>query len=583
MGFLQTRVYPQGSLDGFTALPLGLPADWGPWVRGGLVAVMTILLASTIWRFVAGWRSGVRMELAGTKGVSRYRTGSRALPIVVLFAVAIGLRLFMSPHAFLHEFYHHTHDFGAFLCGLALQPLHGDVSSALLRVMVAMFGGMEETLFNMHAVMASLTVVAVVFLDYVLFGRWDRALFSGLILAILPHHLRFSASESAIIPAALFATWALAAVVDYSDTGRVESLVATSSATILTAYCRAELIVFIAVPVVFALVVRGRRAAGHVLSPLAILAWGFVAVAVLLRVAHLVLGGGDAVTLGDIATDVPDRLKLVFDPSDPRSAYVLADTVATSPVTWGLILLGSVWAWTRGYRRDIVALVGLTLGYAISISFLFRNYPYIHRTHVFVEPLLAISAGGVWTFVRERSPAASIRGALLVLLVVIAGTVLLTHSEYVTAPTDATAEMEFLAGAIPQLPETAGVLAFTDSHRTEMDVFPVYMLYKLGCKDVRLIDLRACLDGREPWPEPKGDIVYYQGMACFFFNDGTPPAPMHPRCLEVHRRYQLEPVATTDVVAQPSSEMRYSGDGNGPWTIGFYRLRARGGDAESGD
>jgi len=63
-------------------------------------------------------------------------------------------------------------------------------------------------------------------------------------------------------------------------------------------------------------------------------------------------------------------------------------------------------------------------------------------------------------------------------------------------------------------------------------------------------------------------------MFCYFaFPEDPAPDPMSPPCKSVHERYVTEPLLIEDLQTEGYSTLRYTGDGRGPFRIGFYRLK----------
>lgn len=64
-------------------------------------------------------------------------------------------------------------------------------------------------------------------------------------------------------------------------------------------------------------------------------------------------------------------------------------------------------------------------------------------------------------------------------------------------------------------------------------------------------------------------------MSCYFaFDDEPSPDPMTAPCRAVHERYVAEPLHVEDLHTQGYSVLRYAGDGQRPFRIGFFRLTA---------
>lgn len=84
----------------------------------------------------------------------------------------------------------------------------------------------------------------------------------------------------------------------------------------------------------------------------------------------------------------------------------------------------------------------------------------------------------------------------------------------------------------------------------------------------------------QTWPEPGADLLYYQGMHCWFADPHTEaiPGQMRPACAAVTERYVLEPLAET--VLEPPGDAPLSHALPGRFPVGLYRavgLRSTGG------
>jgi hypothetical protein len=90
-----------------------------------------------------------------------------------------------------------------------------------------------------------------------------------------------------------------------------------------------------------------------------------------------------------------------------------------------------------------------------------------------------------------------------------------------------------------------------------------------------MVDVRRAAEGKVQWPPAGNDLLYYQGMFCYFGFEAAPDSMTEP-CLAVHRRYVLDPIVVEDVTTEPYSPLPYANGGRGPFRIGFFRLRAPG-------
>src|SRR5207237_9674097 len=102
---------------------------------------------------------------------------------------------------------------------------------------------MEQAIFRTNAVLAALTVPAVIALDWTLIQNPIAAALGGFVACLLPLHLRYSASEELWIPGTLFAVWGLAAFADRLSSGRAAVLAIACLALMLAVHSRSELVI----------------------------------------------------------------------------------------------------------------------------------------------------------------------------------------------------------------------------------------------------------------------------------------------------------------------------------------------------
>jgi hypothetical protein len=103
-----------------------------------------------------------------------------------------------------------------------------------------------------------------------------------------------------------------------------------------------------------------------------------------------------------------------------------------------------------------------------------------------------------------------------------------------------------------------------------LNAFPQFLLAH-SRKEYRMVDVRDAAAGASQWPAPGGDVLYYQGMFCYFADDPADPAPaaLNPNCQAVHERYATVPLQVEVLDTQGYSHLAYA---PGPYRIGFYRL-----------
>jgi hypothetical protein len=235
-----------------------------------------------------------------------------------------------------------------------------------------------------------------------------------------------------------------------------------------------------------------------------------------------------------------------------------------------LLIVGSLWGLWR--TPGLVMWVVLVfVSYTFLCLSLFDNAAYNLRSQVLPMSFLVLIAAGtasLWTALwgRHRRPALAIGTGLLALLGI---AVVVESHGFVTELRDQQLEWAFLERTVPKLAERATLLTAAQIGGRNLDAFPQFLLQRDG-KSFRMVDVRQAAAGEESWPPPGEDLLFYQGMFCYFaFPDEPSPVPMTPVCRAVHERYVTEPLFVTDLNTTGYSPLVYA---PGPYRIGFFRL-----------
>lgn len=485
-----------------------------------------------------------------------------AATFVALTALGFALRLMLSPRTFLHEYDHVADTLNDYLFGGTGAALYGATGPALYRLAQALFGGDERTVFMTNLVLASLTVPAVAVLAWFILRDWTSAIVCGVLLAILPLHLRFSASEDLSIPGVAFAVWGVAASLAYIDRRRWSDLLAASCALVLCFETRPEMLLVPLVPLTYLVLTRPVATWKGLFGWPALIAvvvtgvlWGqrFL----FLRQVNLESEHGASLPVG-LA-----QLKLIaFFDGDlvPRPLLLLVVT--------GLLAL--VW---KGRARMAVWLMTMA---ALFIAFPLRSFqnppPFNLRTQLFSFPLLLIVCSATMLLFSSRRAWA---GALVVGVVALVGVISCRAALAATA--DQQQEWAFIRDTAPDLPGDSGKLmtlsggdlAGAGAHHRKIDLFPEFVLRREHKKLIP-IDLDQ-LTWSGDWPAPSHGLYYYEGMYCYFVleSDPSPTIDRQPRCQAVRDRYVLKPVATRTIPGPGYSPLRYRAP---PYEIGFYEV-----------
>jgi len=485
------------------------------------------------------------------------------LTVAGLWGAALTLRLLYSPRTFLHEYFHVAETISAYLSGV-MTPVYGNTGPALFRLVGLLSGHPQEVhiIFLTNAVLASLAIPAVMLFALERWRSWPHALAAGGLLAVLPHHLRFSAAEDLFILAVTFALWALAIFAVYLRTGRLDDGLLAALALALAMQTRPEMMLFPAV--IVALVLLTEQRPWQVLF-----AWrtllAFAALVVLLVPRFL--------ELQSALHDAPSPGLRFPSLSTYATSLVLFDAHVTPPPYAILVAVGllyGLWRQPRAYLWMVAVFVTFTL-FSLSI---FNNPPYNVRSQLLpmsFTVLMAAGAGTAWVDLwGARRRLGLVSGS--VLLAAVAAVMLTSSRGFVSELRDQQLEWSFLERAMAQLPQRATLLTAVEVGGRNLNAFPQLLLSSAG-KSYELIDVRRAAAGAVEWPPPGEDLVYYQGMFCHFaFHDERRPAPMTVPCTTVHERYVTEPLLIEDLRTPGYSLLEYAGDGQGPFRIGFFRL-----------
>jgi hypothetical protein len=529
-------------------------ARWNPRVSNYaiLAGTFVLLLFGTLRILYREWRQ-------------RRPGATWVLALVVVWAAALALRLLLSPHTFLHEYYHIAETVSGYLTG-DIGPAYGNTGPALFRMAGRLLQRPEdvEVIFLTTAVIASLAIPAVALLDLALLGSWPRALCAAVLLGVLPQHLRFSAAEDLFVQAVTFGMWALALFALYVRTRRLDDALCAALALSLAMQTRPEMLFFPAV-VVALLLLAEPRAWRVLFAWRTLLALGVLGVLLIPR----------GFEFSQALHEAPSPAMALPDLDRYLDRLVLFDRRVTPPVYWLLLLVGAAWSALR--KPGLLLWVLLVfVGYTLFSLSVFDNPPYNVRSQLLPTCFVVLIAAGAASLWMERwgirrRPALQAGAVALAALSV---GVVVGSRGFVTELRDQQLEWAFLERTVPRLPERVTLVAPREVGGHNLDAFPEFLLRRAR-KTYDLVDLRLAAKGEVAWPAPGEDVIFYQGMFCYFaFADEPSPDPMTAPCRAVHERYVAEPLLVEDLETQGYSHLRYAGDGQGPFRIGFYRLKA---------
>ncbi len=498
--------------------------------------------------------------------VELWAAARRARPPLFAVLATLGLTAFaalfyafVSPWTHLHEYYHVTEHIESALRSHRFE-LYGETGPALYRFANALFGGEERAIHAMNAFCAALAVPAVVFLDLALFRRWPRALFAGLLLACLPLHAKFAASESTFVPALFLSVVGLAHVAWYTRSGRGLALATGVVALALAAQARPEAIMLILVaPLLPFFVLPARDAARRVFS------WPTLG-GVLLLALLLVPRALTFLEKESTGGHVPEGLR-----AELLTHQVLWDPLRTPEALWVFLALAAAWSlWRRERATLFVVLAGEA---CLLFSLWFFDTPVSNaRTHLLGMPYFCVAAaGGAALLLELAARSRALVAAAALVLVAAPAHGLWQRYDYVVEELDLQLEWRFLEETIPKLPSAPGlaILAVTRHvGKYYLGAFPAFLLERAG-KSATLLDLHD-VNTKSAFPAPRPGLLFYQGMYCYMaYADEPAPSPWSERCRRVRERYELRPLLVTTLHTKGYSPAVYPPP---PYEIGFFEI-----------
>lgn len=525
------------------------PVRLEPVDRAILLSV-ALLLLGTAYILRREWRAAPPAPLA-------------VALLAAVWAAGLALRLLLSPHTFLHEYYHIAETISGHLTG-SIVPAYGHTGPVLFRVVAAVVGRPSDVavIFVTNAVLASLAIPAVALLDLALLRSWPRALCAAVLLAVLPLHLRFSAAEDLFVTALSFGLWAAALFALALRTRRLVDLLCAALALALAMQTRPEMLFFPAVLVVLVLATAPRQWRMLFAWP-TLLALGVLAALLVPRL----------IELHGVLTSSPSPPAALPSLQHFLATLVLLDPAVTPPLYW-LLLLGGL-AWGAWRAPGVIAwVVAVFFGYTLFSMSMFDNPPYRLRAQLLPTSFTVLAAAGIapaWLALWRRRRRLGVLSGGLALLAV--ATLLVASGRgFVTELRDQQLEWAFLERSVPQLPEQGTLLAAVQVGGRNLDAFPDVLLARAQ-KRYALVDVRQAARGEVAWPQADGELLFYQGMFCYFaFFEEPPPEPMTEFCRAVHERYVAEPLLVEELDVPGFSLLRYA---DPPYRIGFFRLRPR--------
>ena len=145
------------------------------------------------WTLLAVWLALIVGLLQALWQLGRQSTPQLWFWPLTVTAIGLAVRLSLAPRGLQHEMFHADQSL-AFLDG-ASHFANGEAVPALVNALNLMARGADQTLYTVTLVAAVLAMPAILWFTAELTGQWRAAVLAGLLLALAPAHIHFSASE----------------------------------------------------------------------------------------------------------------------------------------------------------------------------------------------------------------------------------------------------------------------------------------------------------------------------------------------------------------------------------------------------
>lgn len=529
---------PPGSSEELPAWTLPSPRD-APLPFGPLQAS---LLGVFVFGVIALIGPGRRSWAAASPETRR--------DLLLVAATSLGVRLLLSPRSLL---------WGPFfgygrlteVWGLDLpHPLYGGGFAALMAPISRLAGHTPDAVYLTNLLLAAAAPPMLWALARLLVpGQRLPALVAGLGLALLPAHVRTSATEVMHVSLASFELLAVLAAVAFTRFGGVSLALVSGLAIGFATHVRPEAMAAVLVPVAWVLAHAERRhAPGVLLAALAIA--GLAG----LRLTHALVGPSQsAVDYGQLFT-LPFLAQIlapaVWPPGATRFTHGFFNLWLTPAILPALAAL----AFFGPRRRLALALAGWWALTALPV--LPKSWPLADVLRLqlpSLAPALLLAALGAEAL-RERRPSVP-RKAVLIGVVGLS----LLYLPFWLRPWAPAVEHELLRAWLPELPEGATVLY--DDASPHQDGFGRWASWASPQATWRGISYRERAHG--------APLMAFVGQSCFLTR---PPGeedligPFSTRCPELLERCELRPWRTAELPTRTDIDV-YLAE---PPTVGIY-------------
>lgn len=467
----------------------------------------------------------------------------RALGVLGLLLFALLLRLVLSPQTLLHEFYHSAIA-TEFLQDGSVARFGETVQTPALLLHSLTHSGMHA-LFQVNLLLAVLAVPTWMLLDAVLFGWRPSTWLTGILAAILPMFLRFSACEEPIGALALLVPLSLATWKLWLQTPRPLLLLISLLAATLAMLSRPE---FLALPLLhLSLLLMFHRDTWRQTArqPLLWLSIPLAAWIVIPRLPGLFTERTPHFSL--------QRLLHLHALLNPHAALLLLP----------LLLVGLRWSWRHARKQAIWLIFAHLVLLLTSLPLFLAEGAFADRVQILptlmLLPLMARTA--------DLGHRVLSRGFCLLLA---AAQFLVALPEIVRMDSAQQQEWQFVQDGVQKLPTQARLLARLGTGH--VGAFPLAVATLAGKRFSALGDPVEQVKHRN-WPPPGPDLLVYLGMSCWLRpHDGeATPDVARQACEAVKQHYTLEPLFTRDLAPIAYAPAEHVPAPPAGYTVGFYR------------
>ncbi len=434
-------------------------------------------------------------------------------------------------------------------------PLFGDTYAAVMSVATVLSDGDLSAVFLTNLAIACLAPPLAWAVARQLADR-RAALLAGLMMALLPVHLRLAGSEVMSVLVVTLSLLSVSCALRFADRGETSAGLAAALAAGLVAHTRPEAIPFVVVPL--GIVLSGARAA----PVSAILSAGLLLALFGHRVSYLALYEGvDTLNLPRLAD--PGRLLSRFIPAwesmdSHDSDALLPIQLKLTPIVWSVLALLAV----REKAGRWLVLWGV-----VATGAMFSRTCTIHdllRFHLPAMVPVVILAGIAASRRLERWPLPRVAVGLSALA--------LPHLPMVVRPWSVTEGWRVTAAAVEDLPASARLLYPARNNRGHQQGAALAWMFRKR-PGVIVQDMRGFLD------TPSDSLPVYalitELCAAQMQGDGILPSP----CTPLSESYTLQPVHVEEIPAFGGSFIRYDVE---TLTVGLYAVTRRGPEGSTG-